>query len=158
VRATFAPDRAYRLGLVLGAGLFVLLLGLVLVPARRWPGTDLPPIGPRRVRPALLLGVGLLGVGLLGGWVGAGCFVVATAVATVARRGEHEVFAWLIGSLPLVAATAYFVRPWGSATGWAGSLAWPHYLVLLAVSAVVVAGVDPLPRLRSLMAGRSTKR
>ena len=51
VRATFAPDRGYRLGLAVGAGLFVLLLALALVPARRWPGTDLAPIGPAPIRP-----------------------------------------------------------------------------------------------------------
>jgi arabinofuranan 3-O-arabinosyltransferase len=158
VRATFAPDRGYRLGLAVGAGLFVLLLALALVPARRWPGTDLAPIGPARMRPVVLLGTGLLGAGLLGGWVGAGCLVVAMAMATVARRSEHEVFPWLVGSLPLVAATAYFVRPWGSVSGWAGALTWPHYLVVLTVSAVVVASVDPLPRFRSLIAGRSTRR
>jgi arabinofuranan 3-O-arabinosyltransferase len=158
VLATFAPDRGYRLGLVVGAGLFVLLLALALVPARRWPGGDLTPIEPARIRPVVLLGAGFLGVGLLGGWVGAACFVVAAAVATVVRRTEHEVFSWLVGSLPLVAATAYFVRPWGSVSGWAGALTWPHYLVLLTVSAVVVAGVDPLPRFRSLIAGRSTRR
>jgi arabinofuranan 3-O-arabinosyltransferase len=158
VRATFAPDRGYRLGLVVGAGLFVLLLALALVPARRWPGADLAPTGPARIRAVVLLGAGLLGAGLLGGWAGAGCFVVAAAVATVARRGEHEVFPWLVGSLPLVAATAYFVRPWGSVSGWAGALTWPHYLVMLTVSAVVVAGVDPVPGFRSLMAGRSTRR
>jgi arabinofuranan 3-O-arabinosyltransferase len=158
VRATFAPDRGYRLGLAVGAGLFVLLLALALVPARRWPGTDLAPLGPARMRPVVLLGTGLLGAGLLGGWVGAGCFAVAMAVATVARRSEHEVFPWLVGSLPLIAATAYFVRPWGSVSGWAGALTWPHYLVLLTVSAVVVASVDPLPRFRSLIAGRSTRR
>jgi arabinofuranan 3-O-arabinosyltransferase len=158
VRATFAPDRGYRLGLAVGAGLFVLLLALALVPARRWPGTDLAPIGPASIRPVVLLGAGLLGAGLLGGWVGAGCFAVAMAVAAVARRSEHEVFPWLVGSLPLVAATAYFVRPWGSVSGWAGALTWPHYLVLLTVSAVVVASVDPLPGVRSLIAGRSTRR
>jgi arabinofuranan 3-O-arabinosyltransferase len=158
VRATFAPDRGYRLGLAVGAGLFVLLLALALVPARRWPGTDLAPLGPARMRPVVLLGTGLLGAGLLGGWVGVGCFAVAMAVATVARRSEHEVFPWLVGSLPLVAATAYFVRPWGSVSGWAGALTWPHYLVLLTVSAVVVASVDPLPGFRSLIAGRSTRR
>lgn len=158
VRATFAPDRGYRLGLLVGAALFVLLLALALLPARRWPGAELTPVGPASIRPGVLLGTGLLGAGLLGGWVGAGCFVLAAAMATVARRSEHEVFPWLVGSLPLIAATAYFVRPWGSATGWAGALTWPHYLVMLAVSAVVAAGIDPLPRVRSLMAGRSTRR
>ena len=157
-RATFAPAGGSRLGLLGGAALYVLRRARALVPARRWPGAELAPIGVARVRPVVLLGGGLLGAGLLGGWVGAGCFVVAAAVMTVARRSEHEAFPWLVGSLPLVAATAYFVRPWGSVSGWAGALAWPHYLVLLTVSAVVVAGVDPLPTLRSRMAGTSTRR
>ena len=40
----------------------------------------------------------------------------------------------------VLAAAAYLLRPWGDRTGWAGGLAWPHYLVLVA-SAVLVGGV-----------------
>ena len=83
---------------------------------------------------------------LLAGWVGAGCFAVTAAAAWPLRtRVPGDTATWFAGGLLLAAATAYFLRPWGSQQGWAGELAWPHYLVVVAVSWALVACVEPRP-------------
>jgi arabinofuranan 3-O-arabinosyltransferase len=84
--------------------------------------------------------------GLVAGWSGLACFVVALVVGGVRQVRESEAFPWLVSGLLLVAAGAYFVRPWGSASGWAGNWAWPHYLVVTAVSVAVVVAADLRPR------------
>ncbi|MFC6285664.1 alpha-(1-_3)-arabinofuranosyltransferase family protein [Nocardioides sp. GCM10027113] len=153
----FAPDDGYRLGLASGAVLLVLLLGLALVPARRWPGADRPATQPRRV-PSVALGVAAVLVsGLLVGWPGVACALLAAGLARAARSTVlDELVTWLTGGLVVVAASAYFLRPWGSVDGWAGELAWPHYLVALAVSFVVLRAGSRRPRSR--IAGSSTTR
>ena len=159
VEASFAPDGRYRLGLAVGGVLFVVLLALLLVPRRRWPGADLPPLRPAVPTAWALLGLGFLGLGLLGRLVRSRALRGRRGNRRRARPGAGTRRSrWVAGALPVIAATAYFVRPWGSTNGWAGTLAWPHYLVLVAVSAVVAAGVERLPRLRSRMQGSSTTR
>ncbi len=65
---------------------------------------------------------------------------------------------WLIGGLVGVASFAYFLRPWGNADGWAGAWSWPHYLVLVALSAALALGAEPGPRSLRRMKGSSTVR
>ncbi|QIX26416.1 DUF3367 domain-containing protein [Nocardioides sp. JQ2195] len=159
VDAIFAPDSSYRIGLGIGAGLLLcLVVGLVVL--RRRPTSLLPTIEPRDVSPHLLALIGLLGGGLLGGWGGLAAAVIGAVLALALRR--HDALAWMIGVLPALAAGAYYVRPWGSGSGWAGDWSWPHYLVLMAVGALsVVAGSTmrlALPRSFSRMKGISTKR
>ncbi|KRF17351.1 hypothetical protein ASG90_08650 [Nocardioides sp. Soil797] len=159
VEATFAPDSAYRAGLVVGA---VALLGLVLglIFWRRRPVSLPAPLEARNVSSPLLVVIGLIGGGLLGGWLG--LLATAAGVASAMALRHRDALAWMIGVVPGVAALAYYVRPWGSGAGWAGDWSWPHYLVLVAVGALsVVAGSTMrfvLPKSLSRMKGISTKR
>lgn len=142
----FAPDRTYRIGLVIGGGTLLLLLLLVLLP-RRWArATAFPPADPARVPSPVMLGLGAAAAGLIAGWPGLACFAGALALGGIRRVRELEAFPWLASGLLLVAAGAYFVRPWGSVDGWAGSWAWPHYLVVTALSLAVVVAADLRPR------------
>jgi arabinofuranan 3-O-arabinosyltransferase len=159
VVATFGPDRPYRSGLAVGAGLFLLLVLLPLVPARRWPGATMAPLVPARAPLLVLLVIGAVAAGLLAGWAGLGCFAVTAGAAWVIRtRLPGDTATWLAGGLLVVAAAAYFLRPWGSEQGWAGDLAWPHYLVVAAVSWALLACAEPRPRPRRRIAGISTTR
>jgi arabinofuranan 3-O-arabinosyltransferase len=146
VDVTFAPDRTYRLGLAVGGATLLLLLLLALLPRRWWRGRDLPALGAVRVPAPVVLGIGAAAAGLIAGWPGLACFAGALAVCSIRRVRELEAFPWLASGLLLVAAGAYFVRPWGSAGGWAGSWAWPHYLVVTALSVAVVLAADLRPR------------
>jgi arabinofuranan 3-O-arabinosyltransferase len=158
VVAVFEPDSSYRLGLGVGAALFVLLLGLAVLPGIRWPGERLPALRARRLPAVLMMTAAVLGGGFLAGLVGAGCALAGVVLGWLARRRASEVTAWLAGSLALAASAAYFLRPWGDPSGWAGELAWPHYLVVVAVGAVLGAATEPGPRRLRAMKGRSTRR
>ncbi len=143
VRESYAPDGTYRLGLGVGLVLLVVLAALGAVPGRRWPGSGLPPLRAREIRPGVMLGVGILGAGLLAGWSGVLVALPAAALALLLRRFVPEASWWVLGGACLVASLAYVLRPWGSPSGWAGNLAWPSYLVLVSVvgSSGAVAGV-----------------
>jgi arabinofuranan 3-O-arabinosyltransferase len=93
-----------------------------------------------------MLALGAAAAGLIAGWPGLACFAGALALGGIRRVRELEAFPWLASGLLLVAAGAYFVRPWGSVDGWAGSWAWPHYLVVTALSLAVVVAADLRPR------------
>ncbi|MEO5651390.1 MAG: hypothetical protein ABIN79_07620, partial [Marmoricola sp.] len=155
----FVPDRLYRSSLALGGILLVLLLvaGLWL---RRRPGGE-PPLGPRQVHPwALALG-GVLALGVMAGWVALACGAAAVgATAVVGRRAPSDLVAWLSGIPVAVAALFYWLRPLGSADGWAGSLAAPQLLVAVTLGLLVSTDLSRAGRPRSLRrrAGRSTSR
>ena len=70
--------------------------------------------------------------------------------ATSSRLGNWlgEGLFWTLGGLTVVAATAYFVQPWGSSNGWAGTLGWPHYLVMVALCAALVAVIVLSPNFK----------
>jgi arabinofuranan 3-O-arabinosyltransferase len=158
LRAAFEPDPVYRIGLGVGAGLFVVLLGLMLVSPARWSGGRVPALSPRRLPTFLVAGAAILGGGFLGGLPGVVCAVLGLAVGLAGRRVQGDLLPWTIGSLALAASVAYFVRPWGDVSGWAGDLAWPHYLVVVAVAAVLGAATEPGPQRLRAMQGRSTNR
>src|SRR3546814_1918134 len=44
---------------------------------------------------------------------------------------------WLTGAVVAVASIGYFLRPWGSSSGWAGAWSWPSLLVLLSLGAAI---------------------
>jgi arabinofuranan 3-O-arabinosyltransferase len=156
VEVRFPADRVYRVGLGAGLLALVLLLGLALL--RRRPGDGLAPVGPARVPPPVVVSLGALGAGLLAGWPGLACFMVALlAVVVVPPRGR-PVLTWTAAGLVLVASAAYFLRPWGSVDGWAGSWAWPHYLVLTALSVAVAVAAGLRPRSLRPWQGSSTSR
>jgi arabinofuranan 3-O-arabinosyltransferase len=131
VHAVFAPDRAYRAGLVVGAIAFAFLLVLVLLTRVRWRG-PVPPAAPgRRVAAGLLASLTVVGAGLVAGWSGAVVALVLAPVVVVLQRRWPDVAGWILAAPCLAAATAYAVWPWGDPSGWAGNRAWPHYLMLV---------------------------
>ena len=157
VRTRYAPDGPYRLGLLAGGLAFLALLLVSALPRRRWPGHEAPPLagGGTGVWASILLALAL--GGLLGGWPG----VLVSAVGAAIGRGlprRHETGPWVAGLPALAASAAYAVRPWGDPAGWAGSWAWPGYLVLLALGVVIVLAAEPSKRWRARMAGSSTRR
>ncbi len=159
VRAEFEPDRTYRAGLVGGAVAVLVLLLLALLPWRRlWGGASRPALPPGRVPGAVLAAVGLGAAGALAGWpgLGVGAVAIGVGVGTGRRAG---LLPWLVVLAMGPAAAAYLWRPWASAHGWAGALAWPHYLVVVSLCLVLGALVElRRPRLRSRRAGSSTDR
>lgn len=158
IRLDFAPDRTYRIGLL--AGLVVLVaLVLLLWPARKWGGADRPALGQARVPVPLMLGLGLATAGLLAGWGGLVAGALGYAFGLVVVRRHEDVGIWVTGSLLMVCAFGYSLRPWGSSSGWAGDWSWPHYVVVFALAVSVwVASEVRLPRSRRRSAGSSTNR
>jgi arabinofuranan 3-O-arabinosyltransferase len=161
VTLTFGPDRFYR-GALLGGlvALFALML-LTLLPLRWWRRLDDASLHGRTLPPPVLAVVGLVASGLLAGWTGVVIGVVALAGASVLQRRWPMLAPWLLGALVIPSALAYALRPWGGEGAWAGSSAWPHYLVVLVVAALCARPLGmsflvlrPFRR----RAGRSTKR
>jgi arabinofuranan 3-O-arabinosyltransferase len=101
----------------------------------------------------------LVGGGLLAGWPGLAVALVGVAAGPplLHRLGDSGV--WILSGTALLAATAYAMRPWADAAGWAGSWAWPHYLVLAVLCMGLAATVRrPGPVSRRRMNGSSTAR
>jgi arabinofuranan 3-O-arabinosyltransferase len=161
VAVTFGPDRAYRWGLGVGVLCLALLGAVVLLPQGRSSGRALPEATRREFGPGLSLALGVLGAGLLAGWIGVLVAVAGGGLAVVIRGRWPEAVWWVLAGVMPVASLAYLVRPWGSAAGWAGALAWPHYLVLVPLAGALALSsarsVAPPRRLRRI-AGRSTSR
>lgn len=153
VEVAFAPAGTYRAGLLVGLGAVLLLLAAtvgagVVRRVRRRPAAaseDPPAVGDGRP-PAAVVGVGVLvGLGVVSGTTGLLVALVAGGlVVLVGRRwpgSAEDVVPWLF-ALPLfVAAAAYALQPWGSANGWAGTAAWPQYLAVATLAAIVLRGV-----------------
>ncbi len=150
VTARFGPDRLYRWGLAAGLVCFVWLLALALWPRRRWPAADAPALRAASPPGALGVVVAVVAGGLLAGWPGAlaaatvvGAVVGVAAVRPnlVAATGDGIAPLWsLLGAGALVpVVTAFALRPWADADGWAGGLAWPPYLVVMASALPLVA-------------------
>jgi arabinofuranan 3-O-arabinosyltransferase len=161
VTTTFAPDRVYRWGLLGG---LVALLGLLLicvVPRRRWRDAPLDPAQSRAASGGVSVAVAVVGGGLLAGWPGALVAAVVCGITWFLSRRAPDAAPWVLAGLVLPAAVAYGLRPWGGSAGWAGSLDWPHYLVLAVCAALFGWPVSPPPgRRRALrrMPGFSTRR
>ena len=132
VTVVFRPDGVYRWGLLAG---FLGILALALIAGilgRRWRATAGEPLGSLRAADGLLGAVALVAGGVLAGWVGAALGVSAFVLGSVLTRRIPGSGPWVMAAAVLPAAAAYVLRPWGAAEGWAGGLAWPHYLVVLA--------------------------
>ena len=73
---------------------------------------------------------------------------------------DPDVVSWASGLLVAAASLFYWLRPLGSADGWAGTLSAPQLLVAAALG--VLLSVDlargDLPRFLRRIAGRSTTR
>ncbi|QZY27902.1 alpha-(1-_3)-arabinofuranosyltransferase domain-containing protein [Nocardioides coralli] len=174
VTVRYAPGRTYRWALMLGLSALVLLaVSLCVAPIRRrlrslsGPPTRAAdgalgstPADAGRGLPATTVIVIAWGVGaVLAGWAGALIASVVFAVARLAaRRGRAELVAYVVAGASGLAVAIYAVRPWGSSAGWAGSLSWPHYLVIVALSGLASTLVRGVGDDRSPMAGRSTRR
>ena len=164
VRTTFSPDTVYRAGLGAGGVSLLALVLLTLVPARRWPGGQHPPLtGARLTMPLAVLVAAGVG-GLVAGTLGGGVALVAALVAVLGVRRGPAVAPWVLAAVLVPAVAAYAARPWGAFEGWAGALAWPHYLVVAVVASVIgassSAGARPRGSRRwaNRIAGRSTSR
>ncbi len=118
--AEFAPDLPYRVALRAGPCCSALLAATTLRrPAS--PPTHEPRCGPRAIAPGSVTVVGLVVLGLAAGWWGVAGGAVGAGARLLARRRVSPAAAALVGSLPLVAGSGfYWVRPLGSADGWAG--------------------------------------
>ena len=161
VSVTYAPDGIYRVGLAGGLVCLVALTALCCRPGRRWSDHQAPrlreAVWPRTVfgAAAVLLG------GLLAGWIGALVAAGGVLLAWVFARVAPDTAPWLLAVVILPAAAAYAVRPWGAQDGWAGGLAWPHYLVVAGSTFVVgtlLAGWGERPRSFRRRPGFSTNR
>lgn len=161
LRARFGPDRIYRGGLLIGALALLVLVLLLVRPGGRRRDED-PPVGPRRWALPVCGGVGLLAGALLAGPFGLLLAAGAVVAGFVVRRYAPVVGPSILGAALLApAAGAYLARPWGAADGWAGSLAWPHYLVLAAcvvLLGVLAADSSRRSRAASRSTGTSTSR
>ena len=160
VTVVFGPDRIYRWWLFGGLTILGVLALLVCWP-RRWTDTAGDPLDPRAIPNVALTGIAVVAGGLLAGWPGALLGAAGCALATFLTRRAPESAPWLLAGLVLPAAIAYALRPWGDAAGWAGGLAWPHYLVVLACAALFGRSVGesrsaPRPRVRRRIPGFST--
>lgn len=161
VEMAFAPDAIYRVALAAGLLGFLALIAVCCVPRRRWANGS-EPLGAARLPAPVLAALAVGGGGLLAGSGGAAVAAVGFLLAVLLRRRAPESGPWLLAALVLPAAGAYALRPWGGATGWAGSFTWPHYLVVMVVAVLFGWLVEerahgarrPLRRI----AGFSTKR
>ena len=162
VRVAYRPEGVYRTGL--GVGLMCLLVLLTGVAMRRlplWRDNPGPGLHGRELPAPVRVAAGLLAGGLLAGWVGLAIASVTVVLGSLIQRRAPEAGPWLLAAVVLPSAVAYAFRPWGGASGWAGSLAWPHYLVVVVVVALFAWPADrplPGPRSFSRSAGRSTSR
>ncbi|MCW2867303.1 MAG: hypothetical protein JWR20_1491 [Marmoricola sp.] len=163
VRATFAPDTTYRVGLGAGLLCLFLLVGLVLGPLRRERRDGPAPVGAASASVLLTSGLAVAAAVVLAGWPGAVVAVLALALARVVDRRAPGVLPWAFGAAAVVAAAGYLVHPWAHPSGWAGDSAWPHYLVLVPVVVGLALAGDRSarwrgPSPRSRRAGSSTRR
>ena len=94
VTMTFQPDRAYRIGLLLGA---LLLLALILLSLMDSRGSASEPIGPRRrLSVQMLAAFGAIAVFLVGGWL---ILTLLPLLVFAQRKGN--------GAMALVAALSF---------------------------------------------------
>ena len=159
VQARFSPDLGYRLSLALG--LFGVLV-LIVIAARR-PQREGAEMVAAQAHPAsgLWLAAGVLvGGAVLAGPAGLATSMVALGAGLLLHtRAPGFGGAWA-AVLLIPVGGAYFFRPWGTASGWAGHLGWPQLLVLAAccVAASWVAADFGVPRWPKRTPGRSTAR
>jgi arabinofuranan 3-O-arabinosyltransferase len=151
----YVPNSIYRWGLIVGAGLFLVLLIIWAVASAVGSG-HLPVSAPRASHRRHALGVlviTMVAVLAVGGLLGTVAALIGAAAATAwSRRGD---VALLAGGLVAIPAIAAATRPWGGARAWFGTADWPQ-LMIAVVLGVVAASVAGLPTRRSRAMGDST--
>ena len=130
---TYGPDRGYRLGLMLGLGLALLVLMLALWPANR--ARRRPPLRPWVPGPRWALGVGAAWLIVLAGWLG--LVVALAALAAVALRLPRSLLAQVAGGLAFIAVLLVAWRPFPGSDA-LDLAAAPQGLVLASLAVVVV--------------------
>lgn len=158
VEMSFRPGLAYRWSLGLGAGLFVLLVGLVAA-SRRWRACSAPGISEATLRVASVALAVVVAGAALAGPVGLLVAIVAAGVTAIVRRSNDGAARALAPIAAGPAIIAFAALPWGGFNGWAGTLQWPSYLVVVAVAALLALVADePSQRFLRPKAGSSTQR
>jgi len=159
VEARFGPDIVYRLALAVG---LLGVLALIVIALRRPERGSAEPdaIGPHSASGLWLAVSVIVGGALLAGPAGLGTSAVALGVGLVLHRRAPQFGGAWAAVLLIPVGGAYFVRPWGSGSGWAGHLGWPQLLVLAAccVAAGWVAADFGRPRWPKRTPGSSTTR
>ena len=155
VQVDYAPETAYRLGLVAGAVTLAVAVLLLMLTVWRPGRTDHPGLGPARWAPALSAVGWLAAAGLLAGTVGAAVMLGAAGLLWVMRSRWST--ASVVALLPLLVVGGWYaVRPWGGALSWAGNSVVGQWLMLVPLAAVAMAGVLDRPIVRKRESGRST--
>ncbi len=158
----YAPDGWYQRGLAAGGVIAAaVVIGLAFVLARRRPRPHgLPPTVARTPSAAATAVGSVLVGGVLLGWVGAAVAVVAWILTVSYRtRVADELWPWLVAAPTGAAGLVHAWRPYGSADGWAATLAAPQVLVVLSVALLLLGGSAPGPRRwATARTGRSTSR
>ena len=158
LEARFVLSGPYRAGLVVG------LLGVLALLAFAWTSRSgqapAPYVGHSRRGAlrgvaAMVLAIGSM-ILVAGGW-GLLVFLLSGAFTLAwSRKWSAD---WLAAVWIVAAASAYFVRPWGNAQGWAGSLFWPQLAVVASFgAAAVLVFEEPTRAFLKRINGISTRR
>ncbi len=152
LRLTFAPDRPFRAGLLVGLGLILLLAIAAFVPERRRQGRRLDHVGRTGARVVSVVGAAL--VVLMGGIWGAAVLGLAVLTfAVVARLGRGSQLVWpvAVGSTYLAAGLLLVLAPYASAAPAADGV--PVQVLCLATLALLVVSLWSGPTARPARTG-----
>jgi arabinofuranan 3-O-arabinosyltransferase len=151
-------ERLYRVGILVGLLLAVLLVVAAAVPSRS-AGSPTHAAHPRSRTRLALAGLGGLAVG---GWPGLVLVLVTVAVLMATSRSGVRAVNGLAAAIPLIAVAAAgglaALRPWGSGSGYLGDGMLATSLTVAAVAVVLAGWVIDGSRPRHRMAGSSTSR
>lgn len=159
VVTTYDPDRTYRLGLLVGGVLLVLLLLLYGWWRLRPPA---PSRGSALRQSRWAAPVGIVGLaaasGLVAGWAGVAVFAGASVVLGWLRRRHREITVW-VAVVPVALVGIWnAIEPWGSAGGWYGQRVVPQLVMVVALALLAVALLGDAPQRRGAREPRRSRR
>jgi arabinofuranan 3-O-arabinosyltransferase len=155
VTETYAPERIYRTGLVIGAVSLIGLVLLVLFWTRRPPDSTSAAVGTRELPLWVWVGLTTSAFGLVTGWPGVVVVLIGSGLAWW-WPWQEDTLDWLAGFLLLGAGAYYAFHGWGSEQGWGGERLLPQLLAAVALGLAV--GAAGRPTFRRRIAGSSTSR